>query len=95
VYLAEGLFNVPFTRYFRAPELRFEEGERIELAGFSVEILGLNAAGDPNELRFRLAVPLEDPALRWLAWRDGSYVSWTPPAPGQTVRLPAPRGIFE
>lgn len=94
VRLEPGLFAGPFTRYHRAEELRFTVGHRIELTGFSVEILGLNAAGDPNELAYRFAVPLEDASLRWLAWQDGLYVPWRPPAPGETVRLPAPEGIF-
>jgi len=94
VRLEPGLFRGPFTRYHRAEELRFTVGDRIELTGFAVEILGLNDAGDPNELSYRFAVPLEDPTLRWLAWQDGLYVPWTPPAPGATVRLPAPEGVF-
>lgn len=95
VRLEAGLFSVPFTRYHRAGELRFAVGDRIELTGFAVEILGLNDAGDPNELAYRFAVPLEDESLRWLAWQDGVYVPWLPPAPGETVRLPAPQGIFD
>jgi hypothetical protein len=94
VQLEPGLFGGPFTRYHRAEEVRFAVGERIELTGFSVEILSLNEAGDPNELAYRFAVPLEDASLRWLAWRDGVYVPWRPPAAGETVRLPAPQGIF-
>jgi len=95
VRLEPGLFNVPFTRYHRAEELRFAVGDRIELTGFAVEILGLNTDGDPNELEYGFAVPLEDASLRWLAWRDGAYVPWTPPAPGESVELPAPQTIFE
>ena len=95
VHLDDGLFNVPMTRYYRAPELHFTRGKRVELTGFTVEIAGLNAAGDPNELVFHFAVPLEDPSLRWLAWRDGVYVPWKPPALGESTRLAAPKGIYE
>lgn len=93
--LDEGLFNVPMTRYHRAPEVRFASGDRVVLAGFSAEILGLNAAGDPEDLLFRFAVPLEDPSLRWLAWSDGLYAPWQPPAVGESTRLAMPRGLFE
>lgn len=95
VRLDDGLFNVPMTRYYRAAERRFAVGQRTTLSGLSVEITGLNAAGDPDELLFRFAEPLESPALRWLAWRDGVYVPWQPPSLGETVRLAAPRGLYE
>jgi hypothetical protein len=94
VHLDEALFNVPMTRYHRAPEVRFAVGERVDLDGFSAEIAGLNPAGDPDEIVFRFAVPLEDPSLRWLAWEDGVYVPWQPPAVGESTRLAAPKGIY-
>jgi hypothetical protein len=95
VKLDAGLFPSPFSRYFRATEERFAIRQRVELAGFEVEIRHLNDAGDPDELLFRFAVPLDDTSLRWLEWRDGSYVPWRPPAVGESVRLPQAKGIFE
>lgn len=95
VRLTRGLFPDDFSRYFRAAELRFAPSERIELSGFSVEIQSLDTSGDPNEIVYRFAVPLEDPALRWLRWDDGLYVSWRAPAVGETVSLPESRGIFD
>ncbi len=94
VELDAGLFPTEFSRYFRSPELRFSVGERVELTDFGVEILSLDAAGDPNALLFRFAVPLEDGSLRWLYWSDGAYAPFRVPAPGETARLPAGAGIF-
>lgn len=48
--------------------------------------------GRPFTVRFRFAVPLEDPSLRWLQWKDNRFIPFTPPAVGQTVTLPGPRG---
>ena len=85
------LQHAPFSRYHRAEELRFAVGDRIELTGFTVEILGLNAAGDPNELAYRFRVPLEDASLRWPRVARRPLRAWRPPAPGET-RAPLARG---
>ena len=95
VRLDGGLFDLPFSRYFRSPALRFAAGDRVELSDFSVEVAGLNEAGDPADLLFRFGVPLEDASLRWLAWSDGAYRPWQPPAVGRSVRVRPPQGIFE
>ncbi len=95
VELDPGLFAGPFTRYHRAAELRFAVGERIALSTFDVEITALNGAGDPRELVYRFDAPLGDPSLRWLVWREGRYAPWSPPPPGVTIQLPAPRTIFD
>jgi hypothetical protein len=94
VKIAEGLFPSPWSRYYRSKQLGFSVGQRIELTGFSVEIRALNEAGDPHELRYRFAVPLEDSSLRWLRWGDGIYEPWQPPAPGESVLLQATKGLF-
>lgn len=96
VELADGLFNDPVTRYYRAPELPFAAGERVTLDGLSIEIVALNARGDPQTLLFRFAVPLEDRSLRWLEWSEGVYKPWQPPVVGESVRLARPQhAIFQ
>lgn len=95
VHLDDGLFNVPMTLYYRAPEVELAVGTRVILAGFSAEVAGSNATGNPDQVLFRFATPLEDPSLRWLEWRDGVYAPWRPPSIGETERLAAPKGIFE
>ncbi len=94
VELDEGMFPAPFSRYFRSEADGFQPGQRVELGDLSVEIERVNRAGDPDVVRYRFATPLEDPSLRWLAWRDGVYVPWSPPAIGASVSLPPSRGIF-
>ncbi len=70
------------------------ETQRFELSGFSVEVQRPNARGDPDEVLYKFAVPLEDPSLRWVHWKEGVYVLWLSPALGESVELPPSRGIF-
>jgi nucleoside-diphosphate-sugar epimerase len=43
--------------------------------------------GRPDEAAFTFAVLLEDPSLRWLQYKDGSFIPFSPPAIGKTVVL--------
>jgi hypothetical protein len=54
-----------------------------------------DAHGDPNPVLYEFTVPLEDPALRWMPWMDGAYVSWRPPQVGASQTLPPARGIWD
>lgn len=92
--LAAGLFPDPFSRYYRSDDLPMSVGERFELGGMTVEVLGLNEVGDPDELLYHFAAPLEDASLRWLQWKDGVYIPWTPPAVGNSEQMDAAYGIF-
>ena len=89
-----GLFPTVFSRYVRGQGDRFHAGQRFTLSGFSVEVQSLDAQGDPEQVLYEFAVPLEDPSLRWLQWKDGVYVPWRPLALGSSVTLPPARGIF-
>ena len=90
----DGFFPTAFSRYVRSPNERFSAGQHFELPGFSVVVESLDAQGDPEQVLYKFPVPLEDPSLRWMTWRDGVYVPWTPPAIGQTQTFSPERGIF-
>jgi hypothetical protein len=64
-------------------------GQRVELTGVTIEVTALTDDGRPAEATCRFEVPLEDPSLRWLQWRDGAFVEFRPPDVGKSVRLPA------
>ena len=89
-----GFFPTAFSRFVRSPNERFSVGAALRTAGLSVIVESLDAQGDPDQVLYQFPVPLEDPSLRWMSWQDGVYVPWTPPAIGQTEKLPAMRGIF-
>jgi hypothetical protein len=78
-----------FDTLFRDDRHPFQVGDRVELAGMTVEITVLAPDGRATEAIFRFDVPLEDPSLRWLCYKDGEFVPFTPPAVGETVVLRA------
>jgi hypothetical protein len=89
-----GFFPTATSRYFRSHNDRFSAGQRLELPGLSITVEALDARGDPAQVLYELPVPLEDSSLRWMSWQDGVYVPWSPPALGQTEKLPTGRGIY-
>ena len=95
VHLEQGLFRGILGTLFHGPDQPMKVGYRVELEGMSVEVVSLNEQGEPSQLRFRFDVPLEDPSLHWVRWEDGVYVPFQPPAMGQRLKLPAPRGPME
>ncbi|MGC1192714.1 MAG: hypothetical protein WA861_19170, partial [Candidatus Binatus sp.] len=89
-----GFFPTAFSRFVRSPDERFSPGQHFDLPGLAVIVESLDAQGDPDQVLYQFPVPLEDSSLRWMSWRNGVYVPWSPPALGQTEKLPAMRGIF-
>jgi hypothetical protein len=94
VRFPSGFFPSEFSRYVRSQNDRFSQGQRIDLPGLSIVVESLDAHGDPAQVMYEFAVPLEDFSLRWMRWQDGVYVPWSPPALGQTEKLPSVSGIF-
>jgi hypothetical protein len=94
VRFPDGFFPTETSRYFRSQNDRFSPGQHLELPGLSVTVESLDARGDPAQVLYEFPVPLEDSSLRWMRWQDSVYVPWSPPALGQTEKLPAVRGIY-
>ncbi len=94
VRFPRGLFPSVFSRYMRSRSDPIHAGQRFQLSGFSAVVQQLDRQGDPVEVLYEFAVPLEDTSLRWLRWSDGVYVPWRPPAVGESEELPPSRGIF-
>jgi hypothetical protein len=65
----------------------FAVGEKVKLTGMSVEVTKLTKEGWPLEVAYRFDVPLEDPSLLWLDFKDDAYVPFTPPAVGEFIVL--------
>jgi hypothetical protein len=84
---ANGYIAETFEHLFRDQRHPFSPGQQIALAGIVVEVTRVVDGWRPAEALFRFAVPLEDESLRWLAWHDGEFRPFTPPAIGETVEV--------
>jgi hypothetical protein len=79
-----GYYAFILDALFRDKQHPFSVGDRIELTGMAAEITKLTRDGRAAEAAFTFAVPLEDPSLRWLQYKNGSFVPFTPPTIGET-----------
>jgi hypothetical protein len=69
--------------------LRLQTGDIVRLQDMQASVTGHDANGI-TKAEFRFAVPLDDPRLYFLAWRDGRLQNVAPPSMGATLLLPAP-----
>ncbi len=95
VRIEGGLYGGALGRLFRGPQRRLLPGDQVRLSDFEARIVAIDESGSPTEIDYVFAAPLEDPSLRWLSFRDGAFVPFTPPPTGVTLRLPAPVGSFD
>jgi hypothetical protein len=89
-----GFYAAVFDALFRDKQHPFSVGDRVELTGMTVEIMELTGDGRPAEAAFIFAVPLEDPSLQWMQYKDGSFVPFTPPAIGENVVLQSEKPLW-
>ncbi len=82
-----GYFGDPFTANARGRAHPFSRGDRVEIDGLSIEVLGV-ADGLPTVVRARFDVALEDPSLRWVTWQGDRFVPFEPPALGGVLAIP-------
>lgn len=85
-----GYYAWVFDALFHDPEQTFRTGQRVELAGMTVEVRQITPDGRPLEAAFIFPVPLEDPSLRWLQYTDAGFEPFAPPPIGQETVLAAP-----
>lgn len=76
-----------FSRLFRAD--RYAAGERIEAGDMTVEVLAVDAAGFPIEVRYVFDRALDPAHQRWITWRGRGFVELPILAVGESVVLPA------
>jgi hypothetical protein len=78
-------FSSMLSRDWARPML---EGERVELTGFSAEVLSIGANGHPETVRFRFSESLESTRYRWLYWTENGFERLQLPRVGQRITLP-------
>jgi hypothetical protein len=75
--------------YARGTREPVQAGDVFRLPGLEVTVNAVAGDGGPSDMTFTFDRSLEDPSLRWLVWREGSYEPFALPAVGQGVELPA------
>lgn len=81
-------FTGEWEKLFRSSARALRQGDRVELAGLRAEVL------TPSEISFEADVPLDDPSLRLLAWKDGGLRRVVPPPIGQSIALRHEKGLL-
>ncbi len=66
----------------------FFPGQRLRVPGMQIEILGVEASGNPWRMRIRFDRALDDPHLIFLHARPDGMRRFQPPRPGQRLLLP-------
>jgi hypothetical protein len=85
--LVEGRFFADVTeRVHRSGRSPLPVGAKVRLDGLTAEVAEADAQG-VRRLRFVFDVPLEDPSLVILSFRDRALRRWTPPPVGGSVEI--------
>ena len=83
----ENGYLLALEQWVRDPLYTISHGHRISLTGLEIEVTSLTEDSRPAEVQFRFSVPLEDKSLRWLKWKNGNYVAFTPPGVGEKMTM--------
>ncbi len=86
---ANGFLEHEPERMLRSLATPFFAGSVIGLPGMTVTLTEVTPDHLPAEALFHFDKPLEDPGFVWECWTRDGYAPWSPPAVGETVRLPA------
>ncbi len=73
----------------RDPREKMPVGTRVVLDGVTVDVVDVTVDGRPARVRFGFDRPLEDPSLRWVAWRGQRLVPFALPPVGGSAHLAA------
>jgi hypothetical protein len=89
IAVADGFHSHAADQLMRSGDDPLPVGHTVALLGMSITVVDHTAAGHVRTIDARLDKPLTDPSLLWFATRDHKPVAFTPPAPGETIVLPA------
>ena len=81
------MMATPFETMYRADDEPLRVGDTIELTGLRVSVIAVGERG-PTRISFQFDRPLNDPSLRFIAWRDSRMGRVEIPAVGESVLLP-------
>jgi hypothetical protein len=88
VRLRDGWLRTPLERHYRGRVGNLRPGATVALATMSARIVRATPRGHPAQVEFDFRPNLRSARHVFLAWRDGRYQRFDPPAPGASVRFP-------
>lgn len=89
VTLSTGYWQEPTAKVFRDPKRApLRAGDRVSLAGFTVEVMSVTEDGFPRRIDFHFDKPLEDPSMLFIYWNERKFEPLTLPAKGESKELP-------
>jgi hypothetical protein len=88
------LLDGVFAQVFRSPRVPFHVGDRFALDGGTVSVASVEG-GMPTAIDVQVDLPLDDPTLRLLSWRDGALRRIPPLREGESVELRWSPGPFQ
>jgi hypothetical protein len=83
----EGFIAIDLDKLYRGSFHPMQVGQRVKFSNMTVEVLSLTEDKRPLRVRFVFPVPLDDPSLLFLKWKEAGYVPFDLPAVGRSVRL--------
>ena len=83
-----GFIALDIDKVFRGSTHPMQVGQWVELTDMTVEILSLTEDQRPLRTRFTFLLPLDDPSLLFLEWKNQGFARFALPAIGESVRLP-------
>jgi hypothetical protein len=86
----KGFLDNEWLRMVRGPSRPFRPGDEVILSDMRARVRDVTADGRPAEVDFQFGISLEDPSLLWTRLQGGgALVPWSPPAVGESERLPS------
>jgi hypothetical protein len=85
----KGFFDQEMQQLMRGPSRPFHGGDVVALSNMKATVTETTQDGRPKTVVFRFASPLESPEWLWMRGDGFRLASWSPPAIGKTIVLPA------
>jgi hypothetical protein len=89
-----GFITNTFDRLYRGTSVPMTQGQRIELTDMVAEVQTLTPDHRPLKVRFTFSRTLENASLCFYQWKDKGYVSFDPPALGDSVQIAKVNMLF-
>ncbi len=87
------MWETEFEKLFRSPRFPMRPGDRVQLSRSAITVLEVGREG-PSKVAVECDAPLDDPAFRFLVWKDGCLRRAQLPAIGESMILPRERGLL-